>query len=534
MAATAVTVAPPSTGLPPMAVRSCDLEEQDGPTAMVDRGWRIGICGTFDIANYGDLLFPLIAEAELQKRLGPIRLDRFSYHQRSASDWPYAVHSLTDLAAMVGDLDGMLIGGGDLIRFDENIAPGYRPPTSEIHHPTGYWLAPMLIGLQAGCPVVWNAPGVIGDTPTWAEPLLRLVTSSSDYVSVRDEVSRRALSRGTGEVGIELVPDTAFGVAHLVDLDRPSTEFVRLCESFGLTDPYVVVQATTGLESFTRLLQGHQNVLQGHQVVILPIGPILGDDVAILGEDVPRGIRLATWPDPLVIAELIGHAAAAVGTSLHLAITALAFGVPVFRPAGAIDGKYAVLQSFDGVATFDNATEMDPHWFTERLGKSSPSPAVIETIDKSSKHWDRIASIIRAGNERPARLLLSRFWQSVPGSLEAWATRDATMLAERDAAKRERDAAIVERDAAKGERDAAIVERDAVIAEVDGVIAERDAATNECHRVAGERDAVITDRDEVVTQLSAIRHSNSWRITAPLRALRDRLRRNSKVKEDKK
>jgi hypothetical protein len=34
---------------------------------MAERKWEIGISGTFDVANYGDLLFPLIAEAELGK-----------------------------------------------------------------------------------------------------------------------------------------------------------------------------------------------------------------------------------------------------------------------------------------------------------------------------------------------------------------------------------------------------------------------------------------------------------------------------------
>ena len=52
---------------------------------------------------------------------------------------------------------------------------------------------------------------------------------------------------------------------------------------------------------------------------------------------------MPAWPGPTLLAELIGHASAAVGVSLHLAITALAFGVPVFRPAHAFRGKYEVL-----------------------------------------------------------------------------------------------------------------------------------------------------------------------------------------------
>jgi hypothetical protein len=44
---------------------------------------QIGICGTFDVENYGDLLFPLIVEAELSRRLGRVRLHRFSYTEKT-------------------------------------------------------------------------------------------------------------------------------------------------------------------------------------------------------------------------------------------------------------------------------------------------------------------------------------------------------------------------------------------------------------------------------------------------------------------
>src|SRR5437870_1060894 len=127
---------------------------------MGERRFEVGICGTFDVANYGDLLFPLIAEAELRERLAAVTLHRFSYHARKPPEWPYEVTSLRLLPQMIHRLDGMLIGGGFLIRFDKEVAPGYLPPTPEIHHPTGYWLTPALMALQHNVPLVWNAPGM--------------------------------------------------------------------------------------------------------------------------------------------------------------------------------------------------------------------------------------------------------------------------------------------------------------------------------------------------------------------------------------
>jgi hypothetical protein len=83
----------------------------------------IGMCGTFDVQNYGDLLFPLIAQAELTRRLGPITLHRFSYFEKALPDWPYRVTSIAALPKVAEMLDGMIIGGGHLIRFDKQVAP---------------------------------------------------------------------------------------------------------------------------------------------------------------------------------------------------------------------------------------------------------------------------------------------------------------------------------------------------------------------------------------------------------------------------
>src|SRR6476661_1874407 len=136
---------------------------------MNEREWHIGVVGTFDLENYGDLLFPLIAEAELAARLGPVRLHPFSYHARTPPEWPYEVTSVAELAGGTVPLDGLLVGGGFLIRLDKTVAPGYGPPAPAIHHPTGYWLTPALIALQRGIPVAWNAPGMhCNEIPAWA------------------------------------------------------------------------------------------------------------------------------------------------------------------------------------------------------------------------------------------------------------------------------------------------------------------------------------------------------------------------------
>lgn len=418
--------------------------------APTDREWQLGISGTFDVANYGDLLFPLIAEAELGDRLGRVRLHRFSYSHRTPPDWAYEVRSLADLPEAAGGLDGFIVGGGHLIRFDEAIAPGYGPPTPDIHHPTGFWLSPALVALERGLPVAWNAVGVHGPIRPWAEPLMRLAIGSSSYVAVRDEPSRQALQPFAAGPEITLVPDTAFGIGRLVDRQRPSAELRSLRGTLGLTGRYVVVQATSGLETFARFARAHPHLFGECRLLSLPIGPVHGDGDACLGSDPPGVVRLPRWPSPLLIAELVGQATAVVGTSLHLSITALAFGVPVFRPAGSDGGKYAVLSGYDGVAFLPREGEIDPRWFEARLGRGPVSPPARAALDRLSVHWDHMAAALTGGPNPRALPALGRFWQSLPGVLESSVERRPETVADHGptVAEREREIRALRRDVA--------------------------------------------------------------------------------------
>jgi lipopolysaccharide transport system ATP-binding protein len=316
---------------------------------------------------------------------------------------------------------------------------------------------------------------------------MQVALGRSGYVSVRDEPSRQALARFAPPSGIAVVPDTAFGIGQLLDADRPSPDMVRLRESVGLGDRYVIVQATRGLPAFAHLVRDHPEIFEDRQLVVVSIGPVLGDDVALFGSDLPGSIRLPSWPSPLLLAELIGHSSAVVGVSLHMAITALAVGVPVFRPADIEGGgKYAVLSGFDTVAHFAREPAIDPRWFAARLGRTPPGPAVRAAVTRLSDHWDAMARVLASGDGKRANLeTLSWFWHSLPNLLEEWSARP---------------------EAAAAQGDAAVGARDRQIRALEGQLADAHAA--------------IDDRDR---KMAALHDSKSWRITAPLRMLGRRL-----------
>ena len=383
---------------------------------MPDREWQIGITGTFDVENYGDLLFPLLAEEELRRRLGAVNLHRFSYWEKQPPEWPYAVTSVAELPRMIDRLDGLLIGGGFLIRFDERVADGYGPPSPEIHHPTGYWLTPALMALDRGIPVVWNAPGMhCNDIPPWAEPLLELALRESAYVSVRDEPSKAALTRFAD--GIEVMHDSGFGISRLVPRGE-SAEMRRVRKMAGLTKPYIVVQPVRWRDDgFPQFLKANRKQFANYQLLGLPIGPVLGDSWDFFGEAKSDFARLPFWPDPLLLAEIISNAAGAIGYSYHLAITALAAGVPVFTSVDLSAGKFTALAKFDTLHPLSSIHGSADAFFA-RLGRKTPSAAALATLPALDAHWDRIAGAIREGR-RTTSPSFARFWQTLPSLLQS-------------------------------------------------------------------------------------------------------------------
>lgn len=393
-------------------------EREKGFPLPEKRRWHFGICGTFDVSNYGDLLFPFIAEYELKRRFGDVTLHRFSYHARTQPTWPYDVTSVTELSRVIHHLDGLLIGGGFLIRFDKNVAPGYGPPSSEIHHPTGYWLSPALVSLQHNIPVAWNAPGMHSNgVPVWAKPLVELVLAQSAHVAVRDRESQTTLQQLTTEP-VMLVPDTAFGLDRLIGFrGAPSAEFLRLAEQYKLRAPYIVFQPNLGFEGLMDTIRRRPDQFARFQFLVLPVSPEFGEHPRTIEVDLPNVVRFDEWPAPLVIAELIGRSEAAVGHSFHFAVTALSAGVPVFRRVGLSEGKFTTLAQFDTVFMLPSDGAVDADWLIARIGRKSPSAAVFETLPKLDDHWDRIAGAFRSRRRRSAPAL-DRFWQSLPGLLD--------------------------------------------------------------------------------------------------------------------
>ena len=348
--------------------------------------FRVAMCGTFDIKNYGDLLFPLV----LRHELTAVETELFSYHAKTPASWPYAVSSITSLASRIHTFDAVVIGGGHLIRFDKEIAAGYVPPSKDFHHPTSYWLLPAMLAQAAGIPVIWSAVGASPDLPEWGRDLLRETLPASAYISVRDVSSQRQLQALADHAEVRLVPDTGFGIARL--LGTPAR---------AVKEPYVLLQSTPHL---TPQFESIKRLLAGRNVVLMPISPGLADQRHSLPNLGGINVEWHDWSDPLAAAALIANADAVFGVSLHLSITAMAYGVPVIRPFENPLAKYRELHNAEGIHQLESYT-----------GSSlPPTYAPMVHTEALRAHWDTIAAIIRRPRTTPRKTIDAAALQRLP------------------------------------------------------------------------------------------------------------------------
>ena len=352
----------------------------------------VGMAGTFDVENYGDLLFPLIAAAELERRNSRIQVVPFSVNGRSLPAWPFHVRPMHEMAALLPALSAMLIGGGQIVRFDR----GYPIPVpADVDLPFAFWLTPAVLAALNGKPVIWNAAGATKNWPhaPWHDQLLRQVFAASYFIGVRDAVSRDRLAKVAPGADIQLLPDTAFGLSQLWPFAEGSAESVEYKNwrmSLGLEGKYVVVQANTAVGHYRSRIESLVKSMANVSAVVLPVCWCHGDRAEEFPEMKSRVFLSRAWLGPRLITEIIGRSEFVFASSLHACIAALSYGVPAARVPVSMDRKYDLLDEFEGIAQIDNQKGL--HSLVNR-GRWT-EPRAIEYADRLERYWDHVANIV--------------------------------------------------------------------------------------------------------------------------------------------
>ncbi|HEX4978541.1 MAG TPA: polysaccharide pyruvyl transferase family protein [Acidimicrobiales bacterium] len=386
----------------------------------------IGMWGTFDVDNYGDHLFPLVAARELGRRLPGVEL-RFAspYGRLHPTRFDGAVHvgalppwSTAAAGALLADHDCVLVGGGEIVHGnDRMLAPVYGASADELNalRPSGWFLETST--LSRSTLVVWHGVGV-GDV---RDPRVARGAGAADLVAVRDQPSRdRLLGAGVAAERVSVVPDTAFLIDRVFTRGDLAAAEGRLRRAGVLGERRrIVVQGCDLLEAHAgelalvlRALTAERGDLE---IVVAETGLGRGDAlfadrlIGALDADVPLR-RMPREVGLVDIAATIGASDVFLGSSLHGCITAAVFDRPFVCLDFAGEPKLAGLVTVAGgcghAAT--DAAGADRALRRALGAPAHPRGVVAELQRRVDVHFDRIADVARAAAgacraPRPAR-----------------------------------------------------------------------------------------------------------------------------------
>lgn len=357
--------------------------------------------GSFDVENFGDLLFPIVLEYELKKRINIDNIYLFSPNGGSMPFYKRHVYSISDLDLFcrTHKVDGIVLGGGDIIRLDQNVTAAYQ---KKFFSSFSMWQYPILIAQKYNIPIIFNCPGV----PFNLEPYKHIISSTLEtcpYISVRDKESRKNLHSNPSK--IKIVIDSI----NLIDRIYPKKDleliFKKIKKQNHIEDKFIILQiniAQIENNDFINELILLINTINNSfniQVVLSPIGYVHSDHIAlqqIYTKISQKNAIIKEKMSPKSMLALFSHSSGFIGTSLHGLITSNIYHIPIL----AINiSKYSKVKGYMQLCGLENRLVEETPKITSTFQKNFFSKTDYKKLNyelkKLSKHFDNIAKIIK-------------------------------------------------------------------------------------------------------------------------------------------
>lgn len=316
---------------------------------------KIGLIGTFDVENFGDCMFPELYTSLLKERFDEVEIALYSPLARAAEILSFAQvqalpahETLTSLAAL--DADALILIGG------ETIGHGHSPGTFNFPRATlsaylRLWLAPILAARHPDLRPTFFAAQSVGakKMPVATNRAVAMAMDAADRVRFRDRFSAEWIR--TGDVSFEVDIDPMFLIDQICSPDdwvmRAQAHLPQSVSPKG----YLAAQVSLGYGSndLKAWVEAVADIARtrGLPIVLVPICHFMQDERLL--SRLEGMLQIAGVTTHLVrgrlnvkdTAALIGMAAGYVGSSLHGAVTSVAFGRPLAVLGHSTDGKHA-------------------------------------------------------------------------------------------------------------------------------------------------------------------------------------------------
>ena len=396
--------------------------------------------GTFDVENYGDLLYPIVF-SHLLKKHASLNVQHYSpLPVKAPQDAGFETDSITALFTPNAQAHTIVIGGGDILRTDwitfashysTNSHSSYNGlrrsigPLNALNYslrtkvprgkPAAFFasrfrrhrlnysaVGPFLIDsetLPRGSSISYLSCGVPHEfTPTESESVKRIFNQAS-FIYLRDEQCAEKLRRAGVERDIHVAPDLAITLSDQFDKEAQITRGREILSAIGIKSEisFLCFQCKPypgfSEEEIVSELKRYQERTNS-PVVLLPTGYCHGD-AQFLQRLARRSGGSLKYANVTSIADILSVIAASdlfIGTSLHGNITAASYGIrhllgplPVGKAAGFLDvmnlSPELKLRSWAEMNDkIDFAVELPSEYFPERAALAKRK--VYEVVDQ--------------------------------------------------------------------------------------------------------------------------------------------------------
>lgn len=363
----------------------------------------IAVTGTFDVKNYGDLLFPLIAAFKLglsHDQIIPV--SPTSIH--TGLDDTIAPLSWNELMDVDLNLSGILVGGGNIIHDRPVNLPAYANAKVGNWAYESLWLGAAQAAKIHRCPLVLNAPGVPYKFTNTGKKYFSEFAETAQYLSVRDKSSREILANTGVQKPITVVPDTAFSLKEMWPESELRIAYMKMMERLkGSLEPeYIAIHVKErsiahDVEAFAKTLDLFCRA-KGLQPLLIGIGGCHGDDAIADKISVHLQVSHINLSRPEGLKE-IAAAIAYIGASMHGYITARVYNRPAMMVA-----KPAQHKLLDLVDMLNSPVDLASSWrsafetFEACRDHHGPiNPDIYTALDT---HWNKVTKVLDDYNGR--------------------------------------------------------------------------------------------------------------------------------------
>ena len=360
---------------------------------------KIAIAGTFDVENYGDLLFPIIAKNKLESYGWELTLIAPTGNDVAYSDCQKPI-SIEEWIENINDYHALIIGGGNIIHWNDwgKNTKGYNEDTYG-----KLWINTSELAERNNIPVLWNAPGALNSKGRKYMNRAIQCIQNCKYISVRDSDSRKIIKAWTSKE-ICVVPDTANEIKNIWSKKELQKEYEGIMKSIQVETNQLLIAVhckersikEMGEDKFTALLK--QKLEDTNiKALLLALGRCHEDHIINerIREAMPNNcINLSNLTSLKQIASIIACSKAYIGSSLHGEITACSYETPSRLVANKglhkHEGQKIFLNNGDNIInSWEEAIESIP-WLLK-----SKAPQVNPNMDKKlEQHWKKMTAII--------------------------------------------------------------------------------------------------------------------------------------------